>query len=418
MVLTVIGINHKTSTLEEREPFQISRRQLGEAVLRYKRLHRVDEVAIVATCNRIEFYRAHRSKGRHGLEVVEFYRQLGVPDPENFLEFSYRHVGAGAARHLFRVTSGMDSLLVGEHQIFGQVKDAYSAATAFGGPGKVLHKLFHQAFRAAKQVRAETALSAGAISVSGAAVDLLLQKHTEAKRALVIGANETTETIVSSLSRKNISTTIINRTEYNARKLATAYHAECLPWERMGDELKLADIIFTATGSSHPVITAQLLQESPNHKIFIADLALPRDVDPRVGEISNIHLIDLQDMKYHLEKLSERRCENLPDAQGIIENHVDQFLEWLHAQAFAGGIDAVKRELHEAANEELERFLPGFHKSEKKGLEGFSHALIKRFLKIARRNFEPDGLPPEVPLLKLDPALIEEPLPIKQTEES
>ncbi|MDP8288802.1 MAG: hypothetical protein RAP03_19160, partial [Candidatus Electryonea clarkiae] len=147
MVLTVFGINHRTATLSEREPFQLNRSEIGEAVLQYKRISGVDEAAIVATCNRIEFYRAHSRKGRHGLEVVEFYRKIGIDKPERILDIAYSHVGAGAARHLFRVSSGLDSLLLGEEQIQGQVRDAYSSACAFGGPGKVLHKLFHFAFR-------------------------------------------------------------------------------------------------------------------------------------------------------------------------------------------------------------------------------------------------------------------------------
>ncbi len=415
MVLTVFGINHRTSTLAEREPFQLTRQQIGEAVLQYKRLSRVDEVVIVVTCNRIEFYRADRIKGRHGLEVVEFYHQLGIPDPERILPLAYRHVGAGAARHLFRVISGMDSLILGEDQVRNQVKQAYSSACAFGGPGKVLHKLFHHAFRISKQVRSETELGEGARSIPGAAVDLLLSLQPSPQNVLVIGANETTEVIVSSLLRRGIQAMVVNRTDYAAGKMAAAYKAKAEKWQRLPDLVADTGMIFSATGSPTTVVSKEMLQKKTDREVIIADLAVPRDIDPEAGELPGVTLFDLEDLKYHFATISERRCTWLPQAQELIEKQVDEFLGWLHSQSFAGGIEAVKDDLHSAAREELERFLPGFRQSERKGLEAFSHALIKRFLKIARQHFDPDGIIETAGLLKVDPSLIEEPLPIDKS---
>lgn len=418
MVLTVFGVSHKTSTVEEREPFQLSRRDLGEAVLRYKRLTGVDEVIIAATCNRVEFYRAHRTKGRQGLEIVEFYKDLGVPDPDRILEVSYRHVGAGAARHLFRVTSGMDSLLVGEEQVHGQIKDAYSSACAFGGAGKVLHKLFHYAFRVSKRIRSETSLAAGARSIPGTAVELLLGNHPNPKSALVIGADETTEIVLAALQRRSIPAVLVNRTGYTAQKLAGAYGATTAEWSQLPSALERVDLVFSATGADSFVVTPDMI-DSRKSQLFVADLAIPRDIHPAVGGISGVQLFDLQDLKYQMERLEERRCSHLPVAQGLIEEQVDGFLEWLHSQSFAGGIEQLKHELHTAANDELNRFIGSFHQSEKKALEAFSHAVIKRFLKIGRRHFEPHGLVENVAMLRLDPSLIEEPLPIdEETGES
>ncbi len=415
MVLTVFGINHRTSTLAEREPFQISRRELGEAVLQYKRLTGVDEVAIVATCNRIEFYRAHSSKGRHGQEVVEFYCARGVDEPERILDLSYRHVGAGAARHLFRVISGMDSIILGEEQIRGQVKDAYSQTCAFGGAGKAIHKLFHHAFRVSKRIRSETTLGTGARGLPGAAVELLVNSSPNPQRALVIGADETTETVLNHLRRKNIHTILINRTEYAAQKLAQSYGADYSPWNQLRDQVAAADMIFSATGAREAILTNDLFNTGRTKEQWIADLAIPRDVDPAVSTLGDhIHVIDLQDLKYHLEQVAERRCEALPAAQALIEEQVDEYLEWLHCQEFVGGIDSLKQELHESANSELQRFKGSFHKSEIKALEAFSHSLIKRFLKIARHNFDPQGTMTEAAVLRHDPAAVEEQDEMKQ----
>ncbi len=405
MVLSVFGVNHKTATLSEREPFQLARRELGEAVLQLKRLSGVEEVAIVATCNRVEFYRAHSTKGRHGREIVDFYRARGVDNTTALLDISYRHVGAGAARHFFRVISGMDSLVLGEEQIRGQVKDAYSQACAFGGPGKVLHKLFHHAFRVSRRVKAETTLGDGARSVPGAAVELLLDKLPQPKQILVIGANETTEAVLASLQRKMLPATLINRTAYVAQKMAAAYGATAADWNRLGEFLSRADLVFTATGAQEYVVSRELLTEAPQ-PLFIADLAVPRDVDPSVAKHANVRLFDQQDLKHQLEKDAERRCAVLPDAQEIVEQQVAEFLDWLHGQTFAGGIEALKRDLHSAADEELERFKGSFHQSELKALDAFGHAIVKRFLKLARTHFEPGGQMEEA-VLRVDPAAIE-----------
>ncbi len=405
MVLSVFGINHKTATLSEREPFQLTRRELGEAVLQLKRLSEVEEVAIVATCNRVEFYRVHPTKGRHGKEIVEFYRNRGIANPEVVLDFSYRHIGAGAARHLFRVISGMDSLVVGEEQIRGQVKDAYSQACAFGGPGKVLHKLFHHGFRVSKRIKSETELGTGARSVPGAAVELLLEKLPQPEHILVIGANETTEAVLTTLTRKGLRATLVNRTEYVARKMAASFGSEVGEWEELSNLLQNADVVFTATGAPGYVVKNEMItgRERP---LFMADLAVPRDIDPAVAEIDKCHVFDLQDLKHELEQTAERRCSKLPDAQEIVEQQVAEFLEWMRAQTFAGGIEALKEDLHAAADDELERFKGSFHKKEYKALDAYGHALIKRFLKLAKVHFEPGGHVEDA-VLRIDPAAIE-----------
>ena len=408
MVLTVFGISHRTATLTEREPFQIARRELGEAVLQYRRIAGVDETVILATCNRIEFYRAHSQKGDHGREVVAFYRGRGVERPGRILDFAYRHVGAGAARHLFRVASGMDSLILGEEQVRGQLKDAYSSACAFGGPGKVLHKLFHHAFRVSKQIKTETALGGGIRSIPGAAAELLLADPPDDPRALVIGADETAAVVLEALARRSIPSVVGNRTLYAAEKLAEDYGAKAVSLERLRKPISEVNLIFSATGSKETVLTPELVGSRDSHSLVIADLAIPRDVDPAVGEIEGVKLIDLQDLKHHLLRTEQQRSDELPRAQDLIERQVDGFLEWLHSRSFTGGVEAVKQEMHQAASEELNRFLPGFHKSESKALEAFSHSLLKRFLKIARRHFDPDGASHNGQVLRMDPAAIDE----------
>lgn len=407
MVLSVFGFNHRTATVAEREPFQLQRREQGEATLLYKRLSRVNECLVLATCNRVEFYRVHDTRGRPGLEVIDFYRQRGVENPERVLDFAYRHVGAGAARHLFRVISGMDSLVLGEEQIPAQVKDAYSNACGVGGPGKVLHKLFHHAFRVSKRVRSETQLGDGVRSVPGAAVQVLLEGVQEGATALVLGADETTEVILSHLKQHPVHTVLMNRTHYNAQKMAAGYGVEAAPWEELGARIEEADLLFSATGAPDAVVTAAVVRKRNHRPLRIADLAVPRDVEPAVGDLPGVELLDLQELKYHLERIASRRCEQLPKAQGIVEEQVDTFLEWLHAQSFMGGIEAVKQEMHAVADDELKRFRGSFHQGEMKALEAFSHALLKKLIKVAQRHFEPEGLPVDALLPRLDPAALE-----------
>lgn len=407
MVLSVLGFNHRTATVAEREPYQIQRRDLGEATLLYKRLSRVSECLVLATCNRVEFYRVDDTKGRPGQEVVEFYRQRGVDHPERVLDYAYRHVGAGAARHLFRVIAGMDSLVLGEDQIPSQVKGAYSAACGVGGPGKVLHKLFHHAFRISKRVRSETQLGEGVRSVPGISVQLLSEGAQRGQIALVLGADETTEVILSHLGHTPLKPILMNRTWYTAQKMAAAYNIEASPWEELQDKIRQASLLFTATGSEDAIVTKDMVGDRSEKPLKIADLAVPRDVESSVGELTGVELYDLQDLKYHLEKVQDKRCEQLPKAQEVVEDQVDAFLEWLHAQVFVGGIEAVKHDMHEVANEELQRFKGSFHVSEMKALEAFSHALLKRLIKVAAHHFEPEGVPADAIMARIDPAALE-----------
>ncbi|HEB84157.1 MAG TPA: glutamyl-tRNA reductase, partial [Bacteroidetes bacterium] len=279
LVLSIFGINHRTATLAEREPFQLSRREQGEAVLRFRRLAGVEETVILATCNRVEFYRADRGRGDHAREVVEFYRRRGVENPGRILELGYLHQGADAARHLFRVTAGLDSLLLGEEQIRGQVKDAYGAACAFGGPGKVLHKLFHHAFRVSKRIRSETLLGEGPRSIPGAAVDLLVGAGPENSRAVVVGADETTQVVLAALRRRGVPAVLINRSAHAAHRLAAEYGAEAALWDELPGRLAGADLLFSATGATERIIGPSLFAGGRERPILIADLAIPRDVD-------------------------------------------------------------------------------------------------------------------------------------------
>ncbi|MDP8288430.1 MAG: hypothetical protein RAP03_17280, partial [Candidatus Electryonea clarkiae] len=265
------------------------------------------------------------------------------------------------------------------------------------------------AFRVSKRVKNGTAIGDGARSIPRAAVDMLLDKNPSPGRALVLGVNETTEIIVKTLARRGIETTLINRTDYAANKMALAYGITSASWTELPELVKNADMILSATASKDHVITKDMFTSiDSNSKRFLVDLAVPRDIEPAVNDIMGLELFDLQDLKYHLERIQDRRCTLLPDAQEIIEQQVDEFLEWLHSQSFSGGIEAVKSELHQAADEELNRFMSSFHKGEKKALEAFSHALIKRFLKIARHNYEPGDLGGLL-VARTDPAAMETP---------
>jgi len=410
VVLSVFGFNFRTATVEQREPFQIQRKDQGDATLSYQRISRVDEALVLATCNRVEFYRVNISKGDPDREIVEFYKNLGVENPERILKLGYRHVGAGAARHLFRVISGMDSLVVGEDQIRGQVKDAYSAACSVGGPGKVIHKLLHHGFRVSKKVRHETELGSGIRSLPGAAVSLLCKENVKGKKAVIVGANETTEVVISHLSRLGVSQTIVNRSLFNSDKIAKAYKIDNSPWENLPDLLLDADLVFSATASSDPVITGEMLKGRSSEKpLHIADMAVPRDVDPSVIKINqNIHLYDLEDFKHHLKSFEKERNDHLPEAQGIVEKQVELYLEWLHAQQFYGGIEALKREMHEVANEEVIRFSGSFRKSDAKALEALSHAILKRFIKVATHHLDLEPTLEQRVKERVDPATIEE----------
>ncbi|MDP8238845.1 MAG: glutamyl-tRNA reductase [Candidatus Hatepunaea meridiana] len=394
MPLICCGINHQTGSLTDREPFQLQRSELAQATTDFKRISGLEEVVIIATCNRVEFYCRDSVKTDPRQAVISLYKERGVQDPEQLDEHWFFRQGTSVARHLFKVAAGLDSPLLGEDQVFNQVKDAYSVGCSISGPGRFLHKLFHHAFQIAKQIRTETEIGSGVQGLAGASVEIV-RKQFDGKlvgrNVLIVGVNSSTEMLLSRLSRENVNTTVANRTLYTAEKIVRSYNAVAVSLVDFLPTLKTADIIFSVTSTPGFLILPEYFNNNDKAKSIIAvDLAVPRDIDPHVGDIDGITLLDLDDIKGYLDLVQQERSGDIPYALELIEEQVQAYEFW-RRNTVSGGNAAMRQILDQDRKDIITRFKDGFRQSDQKALEALSKSLYRQFLR-RFNNLKQNGL--------------------------
>ncbi|MFH1863192.1 MAG: glutamyl-tRNA reductase [bacterium] len=413
MGLSLCGFNHKSAKLEERELFQLSRTELSEATRLYKEFSGCAEAVVVATCNRVEFYQFTPDKMNHLQAVIEFYKRRGILQYEKLQEICYVRQKTTVARHLFRVAAGLDSMVLGEDQVFHQLKEAYSAACAVGGPGKYLHKVFHLAFQAGKKVRAETRLGSGPRSIPGAALEMLRMQLPESppRAALVCGVNEITEILLDGLKRWGTPIYLANRSLDKGEKLAAAFGGKAIPLDGIPEIIPRVDVICSASAAPELLITKRHLRDLSGlaSPLYLLDLAIPRDIEPSLGDVPGIHLYDLDDVQRYLEHAEHQRALDVPRAEAIIEAQVSDYSIWRTKERRQEKLLRMHHELNRMRREELERYKEGFHLSEYRALEAFSQALVRNFMRLlpevwadeeaTGRRSEGSGESPEPPAI-------------------
>ena len=333
--LVVCGVNHKCAPLEEREPLQIGTEELPRAVARLGTLPGVLESVIVSTCNRVEFYMV-LDESRDPLETVgRFYEGSAGRRIDRLKGNFYVRREREAAAHLFRVAAGLDSLVVGENQIVGQLKSAYSSSCAVKGAGKVIHRLFHQAFRVGKAVRSDTAMGRGACSVSGACAALLKPRMALVPRpaVLFVGVNQMIDLAASYLSKFDCGRTMFaNRTREKAVELAGRYGGTGHGLDELPALLAAADFAVTCTGAPHAVIDEPMilgaLAARQGRKLTIMDMAVPRDVDYGGPERPDLEIIDMDRLKSFVESRQQEAAEAVPEAEAIVAQKLNEFMYW------------------------------------------------------------------------------------------
>lgn len=320
-----ISINHKNATLEIREHIRIEPKDLQSIMIRGS------ETYCLNTCNRTEVY-------FRDLEASSVYDHLsslsGLP-VQTIKEVSHRYTGQDAVRHLFMVASGLDSLVVGEPQIIGQVKDAYRDCTAMNTTGTILNKALHRAFRTAKRIRTETDIGKYSISVASEAVELASRIFGDITKssALIIGAGEMATIAAKRLKNRGVKNmTIINRTMSSACNLAEELGGTPKPFENLKEELVHCDIVITSTGSPIPIITRDMVETvmklRRNSPIIIIDIAVPRDVDQEAGKCYNCYLYDIDSLTSIVDRHFKNRQESIQQALGIIDQEIHNFDTW------------------------------------------------------------------------------------------
>ncbi|KFN51700.1 hypothetical protein N790_14330 [Arenimonas malthae CC-JY-1] len=356
MPLLALGLNHQTAPLALRERVALDAGQLPAALAGLGAVPGVEEAAVLSTCNRTEVY-AQVAEGREGAVAEWLARHHGLA-PEALGDYLYEHRDEDAVRHLFRVATGLDSLVLGEPQILGQVKEAWQAARSQQRLRTPLDRLFQQSFQVAKRVRTDTRIGAHPVSVAYAAVRLARQVFSELDRAtvLLVGAGDTIELAARHLvDAKAKRLLVANRTLEHAQTLASRHGGYALPLSELERHLPEADIVITATASREPVLRRAAVQaalKARKHRpIFMLDLAVPRDIEASVAELPDVYLYTVDDLEQVIEENRASRREAAEQAQAIIDLQVEHFMAWWRAQ---GRQDALRtlRSRGEAAREE------------------------------------------------------------------
>jgi glutamyl-tRNA reductase len=325
MELICLGLNHRTAPVEVRERFAVGTPQLGEAAAELAKLAEVDESVVISTCNRTEFYLAapEASEALARLEARLTERENLAPGERSHF---YRMEKSAAARHLCRVVSGLDSMVLGETEIFGQVKQSYQAAHAAGATGPVLNRLFQRAFSVGKKVRTETSIQEGSTSIGNVAVDLAekIFGHLKDSEVMILGAGEMSRITAQSLvSRGARSIFVANRSFDRAVELASEMGGSAVRFDEWQSVLQRVDVVISSTGAPHAIVHREDVEKARRARkyrpLFFIDIAVPRDIDPAVGEIEEVYLYDIDTLEQLAEEARARRQQQILDCDRIIE---------------------------------------------------------------------------------------------------
>jgi glutamyl-tRNA reductase len=364
MRLLAVGLSHRTAPVELREAVDFGRRGLDVALQALATRGLGPETVVLSTCNRAEVYAVAESDAAADA-LSRFFSEYHGVEATRLSEHLYYHRGVDAARHLFRVAAGLDSLVVGEPQILGQVKSAYSTASDLQFAGTVTHRLFHSAFAVGKRVRSETGLGEGAVSVSYAAIELAKKifGNLSGLHVLILGAGEMAELTGVHLRAQRVKQiTIASRTLASAESLARQLEGRAVPWQDLRAALATADIVVTATGAAEPVLTRPMVDEAMRSRrdrpLFVIDIALPRDVEEAVAKLDQVFLYHMDDLQSIVSENLARRSSELAAAEAIVEEEVARFAAWLQSREIVPTIVALRQRFESIRQAELRRLEP------------------------------------------------------------
>ncbi len=387
MEILVVGMNHNTAPVDLRERLAFNGDELAPALAVLLEWGEVREGCILSTCNRVEVYAWCDEGGEEAIR--EFLcRSKGV-EPGELAPHLYVHRGDEAVRHLFKVICGLDSMVLGEPQIGGQVKDAYEAALSARATGLVLNQLMKKAISVAKRVRSETGIGEHAVSVSFAAVELARKifDTLEDRQAMLIGAGEMAELAARHLVGNGIGRLVVaNRTLERARGLAEELGGVPVSLEELHEELIKADIVISSTASTQVVISREEVERAMRRRryrpVFFIDIAVPRDIDPEVGRVENVYLYDIDDLQAVVEENRKRRAKESERALQLIEREVEQFKAWMREQSVIPVIVSLRRHSRMIVEQELGKTFSRLDLTpeQQRSIEKMADAIVKKIL--------------------------------------
>ena len=392
--LAVVGVSHETAPVEVRERVVFGPAEAGEALLSLREEAGVEEAVLLSTCNRTEVYLFPVREDRPIRAVSRLLAGKAGPVPVPLDRYVFRERGESAVRHLFHVSAGLDSMVTGEAEIQGQVKEAYQRASSLPVTpplaGPVLNRLFQMALSVGGRVRSETSIGEGTASVASVAVELARKifGSLKGKRALVLGAGMMGELITDALRREGVEGTVVaTRTYERAESLASRLRGQAIPFESLPEALPGADIVLSSTTAPHPVLTRSLvedsLQDARRHPLLIIDIAVPRDVEPAVGDEAEVFLYNIDDLRKIADDHVRLREGALPAAEEIIAAHSEEFRAWYTSLEVVPVIQALRRQADAVRDAELERLLRGLTDlgpEDRERIEEFARRLQNKLL--------------------------------------
>lgn len=385
--LVLTGVNHRTAPIELRERIAISREDLQETTRALAAMAGITECMIVSTCNRVELLAAVESPET---DVACFLSQYFGLDAELLKPHLYEQRGQEAVRHLFRVAASLDSMVVGEPQILGQVKEAFAVARGAGTVGGQLEHLLQSAFAAAKKVRTETEIGSNSVSIASVAVDLARKifGSLHGKTVFLVGAGKMSEIAARHLVQQGAGAILVsNRTQERARRMAEQFQGRVIPFEQLHDVVSEADIVITSTGAPHPIFRPEhgqaFMHRRRNRPMFFIDIAVPRDVAPEMNKLEGIFVYDIDDLQQVAASHMAERSQHANDAEALIAAEVESFQQQLRTVNVAPAIVALQRHAEEIRQAELRRLqsrLGGLSAEQAAAVEALTRGLVNKFL--------------------------------------
>ena len=404
--LILVGVNHKTTPVEIREKLAFTKGKIEESVDRLFNFPDIIEHTILSTCNRVEIYARANCQDSAIKAIKQFICDYHEVSPVELEDHFYSYRNEEAVEHLFRVSSSLDSMILGEAQILGQVKDAYSLAKDLRSTGLVLNQLFEKAFSIAKKVREETGIAERSVSISSAAVELAQKifDDLENRTVMLVGTGEMAELAAKHLISYGVKTVYVtSRTYERAANLARTLNGSALDFEAFKNELHRADIVITSTSAPNFIIKKEIVEkaihERKNKPIFFIDIAVPRDIEPDVNDLENVYLYDIDDLHVVVSANIKEREKEAENAMNFISQEVTKFNNWVGALDAVPTIVEIRKKAENIRKQEIEKTLKKIsHLSEddKELLRQMSSSMINKILhkptiKLKQKTQSEDG---------------------------
>ncbi len=390
MKVFVVGLNHKTADVDVREKLAFNGSKLEDGLIRFKELPEVQEAIILSTCNRVELYANISDTIKASESIKTFLSEFHNINKGSLDNALYTYDNVNAVRHIFRVASSLDSMVIGEPQILGQLKDAFEFALEKKTTGILLNKLMKKAISVAKKVRTETRIAENAVSISFAAVELARKIFTDLSKrvCMLLGAGEMAELAARHLLNNGVKEVMVsNRTYERACELAKEFQGHPVKFDEFVDEMMRTDIVICSTGAPKYILTKSQMQkvmkERKQRQVFIIDISVPRNIDPEINDLDNVYLYNIDDLQSVVDANMFERQKEAEKAEKIIEEEIETFLKWQSSLDSVPTIIALRDKAEEIKKEELDKLLnkiSGIGEKDKEAIEYMATAIINKII--------------------------------------